>query len=654
MSHILPINVEDLLACRGVESARVEFKAGWDEKTTGFQVLKTICAFANDLQNLNGGYIILGVEEDKSCAFLPPRGIPRQEMDGIQKWIRGNCNRIDPPYQPIISPEFVFEKDLLVLWVPASDMRPHQAPDGEKSERKYFVRLGSETVDAAKNGVLKELLQLTAKVPFDDRRALQATTDDLRESKVREFLKDIRSGLLEEKVSLEVYKKLRITAPVNAHEVPRNIGLMMFSESPESWFAGARIEVVHFAADVSGNVLEEKLFRGGIHEQLKNALDYLEGISSAHLEKQESTFRVKGWVSYPVPALREALVNAVYHKSYEAQPEPVKVYLYPSRMEIISYPGPVQGIEIAHLRQELPMPPVPARNRRIGEFLKELRLAEGRGTGLPKIYKAMRDNGSQDPLFDFDGERTYFRVTLPAHPEYIAISALRDAAHLKAIGDESGAFVRIENAWKTMPSSPSLASEYMRALGQKEKFSHATSVLAEFKKAAPESFHPHVTNVLIDTLLDAGRRQEAEKLLEQQPQYLTSADALDSAILARRLGNSKKAHRYFERAGDAVFYDVRALHEFAQTKIKLAQAQKNRDSNHRLLLEAKELLERVTQMDSDRARHAWAWRDLARVRKWLKYPGNEVRAAYRHAIDSLPDEKRFQEELNAWEQSIHG
>ena len=55
------------------------------------------------------------------------------------------------------------------------------------------------------------------------------------------------------------------------------------------------------------------------------------------------------------------------------------------------------------------------RNRRIGDFLKELRLTEGRGTGLPGIYKAMEDNGSPVPVFETDAEATYFLVTLPVH-----------------------------------------------------------------------------------------------------------------------------------------------------------------------------------------------------------------------------------------------
>jgi ATP-dependent DNA helicase RecG len=48
------------------------------------------------------------------------------------------------------------------------------------------------------------------------------------------------------------------------------------------------------------------------------------------------------------------------------------------------------------------------RNRRIGEFLKELDLTEGRLTGIPKILKAMAANGSPAPLFETDDERLWF------------------------------------------------------------------------------------------------------------------------------------------------------------------------------------------------------------------------------------------------------
>lgn len=47
----LPINVDNLLHQRTVESERIEYKEGWNPES----ILHTLCAFANDFQNLGGG-----------------------------------------------------------------------------------------------------------------------------------------------------------------------------------------------------------------------------------------------------------------------------------------------------------------------------------------------------------------------------------------------------------------------------------------------------------------------------------------------------------------------------------------------------------------------------------------------------------------------
>jgi ATP-dependent DNA helicase RecG len=57
------------------------------------------------------------------------------------------------------------------------------------------------------------------------------------------------------------------------------------------------------------------------------------------------------------------------------------------------------------------------RNRRIGEFLKELNLTEGRGTGIPKILRAIQKNRSPLPVFETDDDRTYFVARFPIHPK---------------------------------------------------------------------------------------------------------------------------------------------------------------------------------------------------------------------------------------------
>lgn len=419
MNSHLPIGTAELLT-GAVETARLEFKAVWDEDTTGPRVLETLCAFANDLQNLNGGYVLIGVEEVDGVAVRPVKGLTESRIDKAQRWIRGHCNQIEPGYMPVFDTPRLDGKTILVLWAPASDNRPHQAPGGAKGERKYFVRIGSETVEA-KGELLTQLMQQTARVPFDDRRAFEATNTDLRIALVKEFLNDVRSDLVHESDAERIYGLMRLTRQQNGHSVPRNVALLFFSDDPQRWFGGSRIELVQFADGAGGSVIEERIFKGPLQDQVRQCLTWLGNLATVHLQKQDRGPESKGWVSYPAAALREVLVNAVYHRSYEDTPEPTKIYIYPDRVEVISYPGPVAGIQAEHLRNERPLPPVPARNRRIGELLKELRLAEGRGTGLPRIFRSMRENGSPTPVLDFDEARSYFRVTLPAHPEYLAL-----------------------------------------------------------------------------------------------------------------------------------------------------------------------------------------------------------------------------------------
>ena len=162
---ILPINLDDLIHSRSVESVRREFKSSWSEPTLE-QIIRTISAFANDFFNLNGGYIIIGIEEKAGLPLLPPDGLEGFNLEEIQKQIRGWCKRIDPEYQPVISPEIYQDRQILVLWAPGGDVRPYQAPKSLSSKEKvYYVRQGSETVEA-KGDVLTELLQMTAKGHF--------------------------------------------------------------------------------------------------------------------------------------------------------------------------------------------------------------------------------------------------------------------------------------------------------------------------------------------------------------------------------------------------------------------------------------------------------------------------------------------------------
>ena len=104
-------------------------------------------------------------------------------------------------------------------------------------------------------------------------------------------------------------------------------------------------------------------------------------------------------------------MNAIYHRSYEVR-EPVEVRITPQELTVLSFPGADRSIRMEDLQTGGAISRR-YRNRRIGEFLKELDLAEGRATGIPKILRAMRENGSPAPIFETDDDRTSFLVRLP-------------------------------------------------------------------------------------------------------------------------------------------------------------------------------------------------------------------------------------------------
>ena len=622
---ILPINLDDLIHARSVESVRREFKKSWSEPALE-QVIRTICAFANDFLNLNGGYVVMGVEELNGLPVLPPHGLEGENLDEIQKEIQGQCKRLNPDYQPLISPEVFQGKPIVVIWAPAGETRPYQAPKSRRgSERAYYVRLGSETVEA-KDDILTQLVQMTAKVPFDDRRHTSVTMDALSPALVRNYLFDVKSDLVAAESNIsdaELYRKLRICSRINEHEVPRNVALLFFTHDPTVYFPGARIEVVQFGDDAGGDLIEEKIFRGPLHEQIRQVKDYLNGLSTTMIRKIPGQAEAERTVAFPYEAMEEAVVNAAYHRSYEDTYEPIKIYLFPNRLEITSYPGPVAGLEMRHFQTGVSLPAAPNRKRRIGEFLKELKLAEGRGTGIPKIIRKMKENGSLSPVFEFDTARTYFRVILPAHPQYIVINALREAAHFRALGEDRKAVHILEAALQQLPQSGVLLTqllEYHISLGNHS----AVEKLLQQNEKNPDLMEYLEVHAMVQT---PATRQES-----------------------KRVEQLRSDHRFRVFLNAAFSNNPEKLYEFAQTKILLSAALPPGEhvTKKRLTAEAVELYRRIIQLSNDEEQKAWCFFNVARAQAWLRAPETEIESAYAKAVALLPQELRFKEWHAKW------
>ena len=153
-------------------------------------------------------------------------------------------------------------------------------------------------------------------------------------------------------------------------------------------------------------------------DQLRDALAYIEGYAIKRKTFKKADRPESDVIySYPFKAIEEILSNAVYHRSYQIN-EPITVRITLEALEVTSFPGfdcSITDEDVKNHRFRART----YRNRRIGDFLKELRLIEGRNTGYPAVFAALAENGSPDPVFEMDENRGYLSVTLPVHPAFL-------------------------------------------------------------------------------------------------------------------------------------------------------------------------------------------------------------------------------------------
>lgn len=141
-----------------------------------------------------------------SLQVFPPSGLPDHQLDRIQQELLAACQPIQPAYFPLLSVETVEGRNLIVLWAPGSQNRPYKAPDAVSARNKswhYYICRYSSTVEARGENE-RELLSLTAKIPWDDRFNQVARIDDLSKRLMMDFLSEIGSELADEASDLSL------------------------------------------------------------------------------------------------------------------------------------------------------------------------------------------------------------------------------------------------------------------------------------------------------------------------------------------------------------------------------------------------------------------------------------------------------------------
>lgn len=379
---------------------------------------------------------------------------------------------------------------------------------------------------------------------------------------------------------IHLYKKLQLVCHLTDKKVdeklsavfaPRNVALLFFNRNPDIFFNGARSEIAIFTYD--NDAKEEKKLTGPIDQQIKKCLS-----SILEIPKKEACHAI---VAYPERALREAVVNAFHHRSYEScDPDPVKIHIKPNFIEIISYPGPDPCLKQEHFSESKEVPPVPSRNRRIADFLKSMKLAEGRYTGVGTIFRSMKENNNPTPQFDFT--TAYFRVRLPGHPKYIVHSVRSRADNLCAKGNKADAVKLITAFLEKNPTmwSETLIVKLIELLGDDKndpKYSQHHSFIEE-RKQRRIPLKEKLSKWCETEILDISAGVKLVKNLVEEGAGISDVSCVVSKAsdLCKKKGDHRQnlealqnAHKLYEALGEVVLTDASVSFQYADCTFNL-------------------------------------------------------------------------------------
>lgn len=263
-------------------------------------------------------------------------------------------------------------------------------------------------------------MSLASHVPFDERPNPNIRLEDISMVLLRDYLVKVGSrlvGSLNTTPLQDILEQMNLYDEPTENRILKNVSAMMFSDHPEKFFPYTQSEIVIFpkGREADPDNFSETVLHGSVPQLISNTISYLKNnVIREFVVKRPDRADSLRYFNYPVQALEEVVTNAFYHRDY-SQYEPVAVTVEPDGITVTSIPGPDRSISAATISEGRVLRSRRYRNRRLGDFLKELDLTEGRFTGIPTIQSALHDNGSPRAVITTDDDRTFIDVFIPVH-----------------------------------------------------------------------------------------------------------------------------------------------------------------------------------------------------------------------------------------------
>ncbi|MCC9075958.1 DeoR family transcriptional regulator [Litorilinea aerophila] len=365
-------------------------------RTTTRQLAETLAAMAN----ANGGLVILGVTA---------RGTPQKEADP-----RPLCEAVveaglltDPPIV-LPSPQVVDTPRGAVVVVQVPPGLPHIY----SLQGLYLTRTAGQNRPLT-TPELRRLLLERSDTGFEAQLVPGATLEDLDPGRIERYLEqiafapheDVQQVLLARGCIAYTDTGQGFTADGSGRGqlAPTVAGILLFGRDPQRFLRSAEIICVRYPDREMSDEFVRQDITGPLADQARQAEAFVvsnmrRGMKIAGLAREEVT-------EYPLPVVREAIVNAIAHRDYSIRGEGIRLLMFSDRLEVYS-PGRLPGhVTLENLKDERY-----SRNEAIVAVLSDMGYIERLGYGIDRMIATMQEAGLPEPIFEETAAG--FKVTL--------------------------------------------------------------------------------------------------------------------------------------------------------------------------------------------------------------------------------------------------
>jgi ATP-dependent DNA helicase RecG len=379
---------ELLILLSEIESFRVERTISVD-KTDKFA--QAVCAFANDMAGAGlPGYLLIGADDKTGN----PSGLQVTDQLLLNLASLASSGNILPA-PALLAYRMTLASglgEIAVVEVQPSDLPPVRYKGQAWIRRGPAKAIASE----AEEKILIERRTAAART-FDAQSCVGASLSDLS---LDLFTSTYRPQAIDAETIADNHRPIEHQlASLRFFDLGRNLptyaGLILFAKDLLEWLPNAYVQYVRFeGSDMGSEVAAEKRFQGDLLSVVRDLNAYV-GLITSTYPVRTSALEEKMVADFPEVAVRELLMNAVLHRSYEAA-SPISFYHFADRIEILN-PGPLYGFARPENFPRL----TSYRNPVIAEAMKTLGVVNRFGRGVERAQSALSKNGSPPAEFMF-------------------------------------------------------------------------------------------------------------------------------------------------------------------------------------------------------------------------------------------------------------